>query len=190
MKIFLLLAHPDRESFCGALADAYEESAVAAGHEVRRQNLGEMEFDPILWKGKRPDQSLEPCLEEARRHILWCALWVIVYPIWWGSVPALLKGFIDRALSTGFAYRHHDKGPLWDKLLAGRRAHLITTCDAPRFWIWLMYRSSDVHAMREATLKFCGVSPVRVTRIDRVRMLTEVQRARGIARVGALGRAP
>jgi NAD(P)H dehydrogenase (quinone) len=190
MKIYLLLAHPDRGSFCGALADAFEAAAVTAGHEVRRQNLGEMDFDPILWKGQRPNQSLESSLEESRRHILWCALWVIVYPIWWGSVPALLKGYIDRVLSSGFAFRYHDKGPLWDKLLTGRRARLITTCDAPRFWIWLMYRSSDLHAMREATLKFCGVSPVRVTRIDRVRLLTEVERARCIERVGALGRAP
>ncbi len=51
MKIYILLAHPDKDSFNGRLADAYENAAKNKGHEVRRQNLGEMKFDPILWKG-------------------------------------------------------------------------------------------------------------------------------------------
>lgn len=131
MRIYILLAHPDRDSFNGRLADAYEAAAIARGHEVRRQNLGEMTFDPVLWHGYRRIQPLEPDLVAGQQNITWCEKWVIFYPIWWGAVPALLKGFFDRALYSDFAYRYHDKDPFWDKLLKGRSAHVITASDAP-----------------------------------------------------------
>jgi putative NADPH-quinone reductase len=169
MKVYILLAHPSKISFNGALADAYEQKAKELGHEVRRQNLGDMDFDPILWERDKTIQELEPDLIKAQENILWCQKWVIFYPIWWGSVPALLKGFIDRTLHSGFAYKYHDSGPFWDKLLKGRSAHLITTCDAPWFWIYFMYRNSDINMMKQATLKFCGFDPVKTTRLDRIR---------------------
>jgi len=183
MKIYLLLAHPDSGSFDRALADAYEAAARSAGHEVRRQDLGEMTFDPILWKGYHAIQALEPDLTAAQDNILWCERWVIVYPIWWGSMPALLKGFFDRALFTGFAYRYHDKDPFWDKLLKGRSGHLITTSDAPTWWIWWQYRNSDLNSIKRATFEFCGISPVKVTRIGRIKDLTAEQRQKAIADV-------
>ena len=176
MRIYLLLAHPDLDSFNGRLAAAYADKARALCHEVRRQNLGEMHFDPVLWHGYRQIQPLEPDLARAQENITWCEKWVILYPIWWGSVPALLKGFFDRTLYSDFAYRYHDKDPFWDKLLKGRSAHVITTSDAPTPWIWWQYRNSDINAVRRATLEFCGFKPVRVTRIDRMKDLTDAQK--------------
>ncbi len=183
MKIYLLLAHPDKDSLNGSLADAYEKSALEKGHEVRRQNLGEMAFDPILWEGYKVVQELEPDLKQAQANILWCEHWVIFYPIWWGSVPAILKGFLDRALYSGFAYKYHDKGPLWDKLLKGRTAHIFTTCDAPWWWTYFQYRNSDLNTVKRATLEFCGISPVKVTRFSGVRSSDEKQRNAWIEKV-------
>ncbi len=170
MNIYILLAHPDSDSYNGKIADTYQQAAIAAGHSVKRQNLGDMKFDPILWKGYKTRQELEPDLLIAQQYILWCQHWVIIYPIWWGSVPALLKGFLDRTLYSGFAYKYHDKGPLWDKLLKGRSAQLITTCDAPWWWIWIMYRNSDTNMLKRAVLNFCGIAPVKIKRIDNVRL--------------------
>lgn len=183
MKIYLLLAHPDKDTFNGQLADAYEAAARRNGHEVRRQNLGELHFDPILWKGYKQIQELEPDLRQAQDNISWCQHWVIVYPVWWGSVPALLKGFFDRVLCSGFAYQYHLRGPFWDKLLKGRSAHLITTSDAPALWLWWQYHNSDVNTVRRATLNFCGIAPVAVTRIGRVKNLVKKQRLRQIAQL-------
>jgi len=112
MKVYILLAHPDSHSFNGALADEYQKACLQKGYEVRRQNLGDMKFDPILWKGYEAIQALEPDLLEAQSNIRWCDKWVIFYPVWWGAVPALLKGFMDRALHPGFAFKYHEKGPL------------------------------------------------------------------------------
>lgn len=181
MRIYLLLAHPDRNSFNNALADAYEAEARAAGHEIRRQNLGELAFDPILRHGYHEVQPLEPDLQAAQEHILWCEHWVIVYPIWWGSVPALLKGFFDRALYSGFAYRYHKADPMWDRLLQGRSAQIITTSDAPNLWTLLAYRNSDLGTVKHAILGFCGIRPVRVLRLDRIKDSTVQQRHRYLA---------
>jgi NAD(P)H dehydrogenase (quinone) len=183
MNIYILLAHPDKDSFNGRLADSYAKAAKAKNHNVRIQRLGDMKFDPILWKGYKVIQELEPDLKTAQENILWCEKWVIFYPIWWGSIPAIFKGFIDRTLYSGFAYKYHMKDPLWDKLLKGRKAHIFTTCDAPRFWIWWMYRNSDINAVRNATLKFCGISPVKVTRISRLKYLSQEQRDKKIRAV-------
>jgi putative NADPH-quinone reductase len=142
-----------------------------------------MKFDPILWKGYKVIQELEPDLKQAQENIMWCNKWVIVFPLWWGAVPALLKGFIDRTLYEGFAYRNHDRDPFWDKLLKGRSAELISTCDAPSWWVWWQYRNSDLISMKRATLKFCGVSPVKSTRISRVRFLSKEERQRRIEKI-------
>ncbi|TDE17995.1 NAD(P)H-dependent oxidoreductase [Dyadobacter psychrotolerans] len=183
MKIYILLAHPDKESFNGAIADNYLQQALKKGHEVRIQRLGDMQFDPILWKGYKVQQDLEPDLVLAQENIRWCQKWVIVYPIWWGSVPALFKGFLDRTLSSGFAFKYHDNDPFWDKLLKGRSAELIVTSDSPWWWIWLQYRNSDINTIKRATLQFCGITPVKTTRIPNIRFLKDADRHKMLSKI-------
>lgn len=183
MKIYLLLAHPDINSFNGQIADAIEAAMKRAGHPVRRQNIGQMRFDPILWHGYSQVQELEDDLLAAQQNILWCDKWVIIYPVWWGSVPALFKGFLDRALLPGFAFKYHEKDPFWDGYLGKKSAHVIATSDAPSIWLWWQYRNSDIRAIRKATLEFCGIKPVKVSRIARVKYLTAGQREAVAARL-------
>lgn len=183
MKIYILLGHPDQETFNGQIAHAYYDAAVRKGHDVRIQYLGDMAFDPILWKGYKNLQELEPDLKQAQDNIIWCDKWVFIYPLSWGSLPALLKGYIDRTLYSGFAYKYHDHDPLWDKLLTGRTAEIISTCDAPGWWVWWQYRNSDLHSLKRATLNFCGISPVKSTRITRVRYLNADQRRSKIRKI-------
>src|SRR5579872_6507211 len=105
-KIFLLLGHPDRSGVCGALADAYERGARQAGHSVERFNIGEMHFDPILHQGYRARQELEPDLQKFQALVDAADHFVIVHPIWWVGMPALLKGLFDRAWLPGSAFRY------------------------------------------------------------------------------------
>lgn len=186
MKIYLLLAHPDSDSFNGKIAETYYNQAVQSGHEVRFQRLGEMQFDPILREGYKVIQKLEPDLRTAQENILWCEHWVIVYPMWWGNVPALFKGFLDRTLLPGFAFKYHEKDPFWDKYLKGRSAHIITTCDAPNIYIRWQYHRSDLNAVKQATLQFCGIKPVKVTRIDRIRYKNEQQREKILKKIAGM----
>jgi len=183
VKIYILLGHPDSESFNGRIFQTYLSKALQYGHEVRHQQIGQMKFDPILWKGYKAIQELESDLKTAQENILWCEKWVIIYPIWWGSMPAILKGFFDRTLYSGFAYKYHTTDPFWDKLLKGRSADLITTCDAPKWWIWWKYRNSDLNSIKRATLEFCGFKPVRVMRIDRLRYKNDLERNKILLKV-------
>lgn len=182
MKIYIILGHPNDDSFNGELANACEQSARALGHDVRRHNLGSLKFDPILWHGYRHIQELEPDLVQARENILWCDRMIVIYPMWWGTLPALLKGFFDRVFLPGFAFKYHDNDPFWDKLLKGRSAHVICTSDAPTWWLWWQYRNSDLHTIKNAILAFSGFQPVTFRRIGNMKNLTPHQRDKRLTR--------
>ncbi len=161
MRCLLILAHPRRDSLCGALFDACAAGAIRAGVECRELILSEMSFDRDVHTISPEQQPLEPDLIRAQRDIEWAEHLVFVYPTWWGTYPAVLKGFLDRVMTPGFAFRHVDSGR-WDRLLRGRTADLITTMDTPPFVYRLIYRAPGRQALARATLGYCGVRTTRV----------------------------
>jgi putative NADPH-quinone reductase len=176
MKIYVLLGHPSKKGFNGKIYEAYCKAATDAGHQVKTQCLGDLKFDPVFWGTKGDIQELEPDLKTAQEYIAWCEKWVIIYPMWWGSVPALLKGFFDRTLLSGFAFKYHKNDPFWDKLLKGKKAQVITTCDAPAWYVRLKYRNCDLRMLKTVVLGYCGIKPVKVKRIGSLRAKSEKQK--------------
>ena len=181
-KIFILLGHPNSEdTFCKSLADAYEKGVKDAGHEVKRMNIGDMKFDPILHKGYKVIQELEPDLHAFQENIKWCEHFVIIYPMWWTAMPALLKGLFDRAWISGFAFKFKPSG-LWNKLLTGRSAHIIATMGAPTFFERFFF--GDVtRVLKNNLLKFAGFSPVSVTWIGNAEKMDLKTRQKWIAKI-------
>lgn len=145
------------------------KGSQATGHEVRLIHLSKLKFDPILHKGYLEIQELEEDLKLAQKDILWAQHLVFVYPIWWGSVPALLKGFLDRVLLPGFAFKYKKDSPWWDRLFKGRTGRLIITTDAPWWWNKFAYGDPAVRMMKKAVLEFCGVKSVKVTQFDEIK---------------------
>lgn len=160
-RILVILGHPASNSFCGALAERYAQSAVRAGHEVRQLFLGAMDFDPVLREGYQQVQPLEADLRSAQADIVWAEHLTLVYPIWWGGIPALLKGFFDRVFLPGFAFKYREGKAFPDKLLHGRSAHLLVTMDTPPWYYRWVYRMPGLHQVRKTTLAFCGIEPQR-----------------------------
>ncbi|EJM94624.1 putative NADPH-quinone reductase (modulator of drug activity B) [Pseudomonas sp. GM74] len=158
-RILVILGHPSSNSFCAALAERYTLSAVRAGHEVRQLFLGTLDFDPVLREGYQQVQPLEADLRNAQADILWAEQLTLVYPIWWGGVPALLKGFFDRVFLPGFAFKYRQGKAFPDKLLHGRTAHLLVTMDTPPWYYRWIYRMPGLHQVRKTTLEFCGIKP-------------------------------
>jgi NAD(P)H dehydrogenase (quinone) len=187
MRILLILGHPDPASYCAALAQSYAAAATAAGHELRRLDLHTLDFDPVLHAGYHGTQPLEPDLQRAQDDIRWAEHLVWVYPVWWGGLPALLKGFLDRVLQPGFGFRYRRHSSLWDRLLSGRSARLITTLDTPGWYFRWVWGAPAHRQMRHTVLGFCGIRPVRLTALAPIRGSAPAQRQRWLDHVSALG---
>jgi 1,4-dihydroxy-2-naphthoate polyprenyltransferase len=188
VNVLVVLGHPRKDSLCGALADAYCEGAGAAGVELRRLDLSDLEFDPHVHTPSPNLQPLEDDLRFARSLVEWADHLVFVYPTWWGAMPALLKGFLDRILTPGFAFRTCEGGTGYEGLLQGRSAQLITTMDTPPLVHRLVYRQPGRNAMARATLGFCGIRPVHSLMFGSVRLSEDVQREAWLQRTQAEGR--
>jgi len=156
MRIYILLGHTDPATLSGALADCYEEHAKEAGHEVRRQNIGDMHFDPILHEGYKAVQQLEPALVDFQENVRWAEHFVLVYPTWWHDMPAMLKGLFDRAWLPHYAFNFADHGLTWKKLLKGRTARVITSANTPPWLIRFMYGPPTL-VVACCILEFAGI---------------------------------
>ena len=186
-KILIINGHPDQESFSFALAEAYKKGALAADAEVAEITVRDLQFNLNLQFGYRQRTTLEPDLIAAQEAIRRADHLVWIYPVWWGSLPALLKGFIDRVLLPGFAFKKREGSVWWDKFLTGKSGRIICTLDQPAWYYWLVYRQPSTNAMKRLTLNFCGVRPVRTTTIGPMRLSKENYRNRWLARVEKLG---
>ncbi len=186
-KIFILLGHPDSDSLNGTLASEYERGALEAGHEVRRMNLQDMDFDPVLHKGYKEVQSLESDLISFQENIKWCEHFVIFYPTWFSTMPAQLKGLFDRAWLPRFAYHFPEKGLGWQRLLRGRTARMVVTSDTVPIILRLVF-GDTTNEMKKGILWFAGFSPVRVTKFGYLKHFGEGRRERIKRLVYSLGK--
>jgi putative NADPH-quinone reductase len=187
-RILVILGHPVNESFCGALANSYVDGAKAAGHDVQLIALGHLTFDPLLHNGYATIQPLEPDLLAGQAAITWAQHLVFVYPIWWGAMPALLKGFIDRAFLPGFAFKYREGSLFWDRLLTGRSAHLLVTMDTPPWYFRWVYRMPGHNQMKRTILEFCGIKPVTVSSFGPIKASSQPKREKWLAQAYAYGR--
>ncbi|MEJ7676773.1 MAG: NAD(P)H-dependent oxidoreductase [Segetibacter sp.] len=103
-KILIISGHPDKESFNFGLSEAYKKGAISSGVDIKEIVVRDLEFNPNLQFGYRKRTELEPDLIDAKEKIKWAEHLVWIYPVWWGSIPAILKGFIDRVFLPGFAF--------------------------------------------------------------------------------------
>lgn len=186
-KILIINGHPNPDSFNYGIAAAYKQGALTAGAEVKEIVVADLNFSPNLKFGYQKRTDLEPDLLDALEKIKWCEHMVWIHPVWWGGLPAMLKGFIDRVFLPGFVFQYRENSVWWDKLLTGKTARIITTLDQPSWYYWLMFGRPSVNQLKKSTLEFCGVKPVKVSYVGPIRNSTAEFRAEQLKKIEQLG---
>lgn len=189
-KILILLGNPDAETFSGSVADAYQEAAEKAGHEVRRFDIGEMQFDPILHKGYKVIQELEPDLVTLQESWKWADHTVIVYPNWWNTMPAILKGLFDRMWLPGFAFNFDKTTKKLIQRLQGKTARVIIVAGTHSpFQTWWKF-GDYTNEIQHGILEFAGIK-TKVTafgpcdRVDDMCRVKWLDKIAGLAKTGS-----
>lgn len=189
MRILVINGHPDKNErhLCGALADAYIEGATLAGHLIRRIDLAAFDF-PMLrsqkqFESRRPPEELRIAIDD----IQWSEHLVIIFPLWLGTMPALLKAFLEQVMRPGVAFEYTTGNSGLKALLKGRSARLIVTMGMPAILYRLWFLSHGVAALRRGILNIAGVRPVRETLLGGCEMASDTRRKRWITKVRQLG---
>jgi putative NADPH-quinone reductase len=187
-KIVIINGHPNPNAFNFGIAAAYQEGAKLSGAEVREITIANLKFDPNLKFGYQKRMELEPDLLHAWEDIKWADHLVWVHPVWWGGLPAITKGFIDRLFLPGMAFSYRENSVFWNKLLKGKTARIITTLDQPGWYYWLFFGKPSINQLKKSTLQFCGISPVKITYLGIIKTSNANQREKWLQKINRLGK--
>lgn len=188
-RIVIIQGHPDPAGghYGHALAEAYAAGARRGGHEVRTVDVANLDF-PVLrtpeeWKtGATPADVIR-----AQNKIAWAEHLVILYPLWLGAMPALLKAFFEQTLRPGFAIGDEKEGITWKKQLTGRSARVVVTMGMPAFVYRWYFRAHSLKSLERNILAFCGIGPIRETLIGTVEGKDASKRERWLREMEKLG---
>ena len=190
MRVLIVYAHPNPDSFNHAMLEKMSFGLQEEGHQVRIKDLYAEEFDPvlratdldILQTGEIPESIL---LEQEK--LRWAEGLVFIYPLWWFGRPAILKGWFDKVLTNGFAFQYNDKG--LTGLLHHRRALALITAGGTKDFFKKNDAERLVHRpMTDGTLSFCGIDDVHHRIYYNVTGMTDKERQDILKEVASLGR--
>lgn len=136
-KHVVVLSHPDSDSFNKAIAEAYCETVESIGHQAVLRDLYQMGFDPVLKASERPtapDFALSADVVAELEVIDGADIFVLVYPIWFGTPPAMMKGYVERVLGAGFSHKSA-RTHAFSSLLGGKQLLSFTSSGSPKQWL-------------------------------------------------------
>ncbi|MFB6500215.1 NAD(P)H-dependent oxidoreductase [Bacillus haynesii] len=184
MQTAVIYAHPNPNSFNGAILHQVIRALEDGKHSYDVIDLYKDRFDPVLLfdeKKRRSDMKRDPETAEYRRIVKNADHLIFIYPLWWGGMPAIMKGFIDRVFAAGEAYTYQGKLP--KGLLKARTATVYYTADAPSWYLRFWRRDADWVTVKDVMLKFCGIRRVRRLLFAGVKDSTEEKRTQWLDRV-------
>ncbi len=185
-KILIINGHPRKDSFNTAITDTYKTAAENAEAKLEVINIRDLKFDAFQTQFK--DYKAPEDILNARKSIKKAEHIVWVYPIWWYSMPALLKAFIEQTFMSGFAFRYlkSEKVLKWDKFLTGKTTSIISTMDAPPWYYNLILKNPGGKFLK-ASMNFCGIKFKNKLYFGSVKLSTGYQRRKWLQKVEKFG---
>lgn len=189
-RIVIIDGHPDcrEERFVHALARAYQNDAESAGHEVRNISVGALDFPLLRTSEDFQFRDAPLAIRQCQESLAWADHWLILFPLWLGSMPAALKAFFEQALRPGFAFAAGAKGRLPRKLLGRRSARIVVTMGMPALFYRWYFRAHGLKSLERNILTFCGIRPVRANVVGMVERMGQARRKHWLTIMNALGR--
>lgn len=177
-QILIINGHPDADPrrLCAGLARACAEGAKAGGHAIRVLDLGRLDFPLIESRQDFEHTPPPPVIAEAQESILWADHLILIFPLWLGGAPALVKAFLEQTFRYGFALAEPGSGKAGG-LLGGRSARLFVTMGMPAAVYRLVFGAFGVRAIERGILRLAGIAPVHRTLMGGVETATDAVRA-------------
>lgn len=189
MKNVILYCHPNPQSFCHAILETVVQELTAKGQEVEVRDLYAMNFQAVKQPADFVDlqnHTVATDIKTEQDHLRSADRIIVIYPLWWAGLPGLLKGYIDRVFSVGFAYSY-DFSDLESFKLAGKEVYLFTTMGAPN----LFYRLTLMLIAMGKTcdggiFRFCKMKVKSHSWFGSVASTSDQKRARYLARAKSI----
>jgi putative NADPH-quinone reductase len=188
-RIVIVQGHPDPGGghYCHALADAYAAGATRAGHELRRIDVARLEFPLLESQAEYESGNTPASLLESQQTLLWADHYVLIYPLWLGTMPARLKGFLEQVFRPDVAFEMSASGQSWKRLLKGKSARIIVTMGMPALVYRWYFGAHSLKNLERNILSFIGIRPIRSTLIGMVAAVSDAKRKAWLREVEQLG---
>lgn len=188
-KILLIQGHPDTQQshYCHALGKAYGEGARQAGHEMREVLIAQLDF-PLLRNEQEFYGSLPPSLHESRDALQWANHIVLIYPLWHGTMPAMVKGWVEQLFRPGIALSGGENQNWPKALLKNKSCRIIITMGMPAMAYRWFFRAHSLKSLERNVLKMSGIGPIRESLIGMVASDNPGHREKWLKKVQSLGR--
>lgn len=176
MKTLIIYAHPDHESHAKTTLAAVEEKLKAKNSEYEILDLYKINFNPVLsydelYEYKTKGTSID--IKNIQEKITGASQLILIYPIWWNGMPAMMKGFIDRVFNSGYAFKYVNNMPVG--LLKGKNAIVFVSTGAPKLFTWIGLGNRFKKNATHDILGFCGIK-TRIYHTDAAFELNDKQK--------------
>ena len=157
MKTLIIYCHPDIEGHNSHILSEVKERLDKNKLEYEVLDLYKLKYDPVLSETEMKDRKVDAQTKEFQDKISATEKIIFIYPVWWGSMPAMIKGFFDRTFTSGYAFKYSEKG-IPHGLLKGKKAAVFITSGSPtiisRIWLQNRYQKT----VKDDILDFCGIN--------------------------------
>lgn len=189
-RIAIVVGHPDPSGnrFGRVLADAYATGAEEAGHAIKSIDVARLDFELLRSKEDWENAMPSAPIRQAQSTVDWAEHLVIIYPLWLGAMPAVLKGFLEQLFRPGFGIAKSESGKTWRKLLAGKSARVVVTMGMPAFVYRWYFGAHSLKSLERNILGFCGIGPIKESLIGMIEAPNSARRQKWLAKMRQLGR--